>query len=329
MNRRDFIGLIGGATACVPLTAYAQQSRRKIPVVGVLWHAGSAEEEEIFLTPLRKAFHDLGYVEGKNIVLDHRFPAENPARFRALAQELVEAKVDVLIGVVSFGAVELKKLTTTIPSVFIAVPDSVGDGLVESLARPGGNATGPSFMMTDLSGKRLSLLKDAVPNLCRVALLIDTTDPFNDSVIKAHQAASQPLGLSLWPAQIKTADDIEPVLSQIVQNRADGLIIGQGPGLFALRAAIGAAAIAHRLPTVAPVEEFVPSGLLLSYRPEVSDLFRSAAVYVDKILKGSKPADLPVEQPTGFKFAINLKTAKALGLIVPPTLLATADEVIE
>jgi putative tryptophan/tyrosine transport system substrate-binding protein len=144
MKRRDFMFLIGGATVCVPLSAYAQQSRRKIPVVGLLWHAGSAEEEEIFLTTLRKAFNDLGYVEGKNIILDHRFPAENPDRFRTLAQELVEAKVDVLIGVVSFGAVELKKLTNTIPIIFVAVPDPVGEGLVESLARPGGNATGPS-----------------------------------------------------------------------------------------------------------------------------------------------------------------------------------------
>ena len=321
--------LIGGATVCVPLNAYAQQSRRKIPVVGVLWHAGSAEEEEIFLTTLRKAFNDLGYVEGKNIVLDHRFPAENPDRFRTLAQELVEAKVDVLIGVVSLGAVELKKLTNTIPIIFVAVPDPVGEGLVESLARPGGNATGPSFMMTDLSGKRLSLLKDAVPNLSRVALLIDTTDPFNDSVIKSHQAASQLLGLSLWPAQIKTADDIEPVLSQIAQNHADGLIIGQGPGLFSLRASIGAAAIANRLPTVAPVEEFIPAGLLLSYGPEVSDLFRSAAVYVDKILKGARPSDLPVEQPTRFKLAINLKTAKALDINIPQRLLLNADVVIE
>jgi putative ABC transport system substrate-binding protein len=329
MKRRDFMFLIGGATVCVPLSAYAQQSRRKIPVVGVLWHAGSAEEEEIFLTTLRKAFNDLGYVEGKNIVLDHRFPAENPDRFRTLAQELVEAKVDVLIGVVSFGAVELKKLTNTIPIIFVAVPDPVGEGLVESLARPGGNATGPSFMMTDLSGKRLSLLKDAVPNLSRVALLIDTTDPFNDSVIKSHQAASQLLGLSLWPAQIKMADDIEPVLSQIAQNHADGLIIGQGPGLFSLRASIGAAAIANRLPTVAPVEEFIPAGLLLSYGPEVSDLFRSAAVYVDKILKGARPADLPVEQPTRFKLAINLKTAKALDINIPQRLLLNADLVIE
>ena len=279
---------------------------------------------------MRKAFNDLGYIEGKNIVLDHRFPAENPDRFRKLAQELVEAKVDVLIGVVSFGAMELKKLTNAIPIVFVVVPDPVGDGLVEkSSPGQGRNATGPSFMMTDLSGKRLSLLKDAVPNLSRVALLIDTTDPFNDSVIKAHQAAAQQLGLSIWPAQIETVDDIQPVLSPDNPEPRRWPYYRTGTGLFALRAPIGAAAIAHRLPTVAPVEEFIPSGLLLSYGLEISDLFRSAAVYVDKILKGASPADLPVEQPTSFKLAINLKTAKALDITIPQRLLLNADVVIE
>ena len=172
MRRRTFITLLGGAAAW-PLTARAEQSSNKIPVVGALWHAGSAEEEDVYLNVLVKAFNDLGYVEGKNIHLDHRFPAENLDRFRTLAQELVDEKPDVIIAVTPRGTLELKKLTDTIPIVFVLIADPVGFGFVESLARPGGNATGLSLMSQDLSGKRLELLKEAVPNLSRVALLVN------------------------------------------------------------------------------------------------------------------------------------------------------------
>jgi putative tryptophan/tyrosine transport system substrate-binding protein len=171
MRPRDFVTLIGGAAAAWPLPAHTQQSSDKTPIVGVLWHAGSAEEEDVYLSVLRKAFSDLGYVEGKNIRLEHRFPAENPDRFRTLAQELIDAKPDAIIAVTVAGAVALKKLTSTIPIVFVFVPDPIGSGLAESLARPGGNATGVSLMLVDLSGKRLELLKEAVPKLSRVALL--------------------------------------------------------------------------------------------------------------------------------------------------------------
>jgi putative ABC transport system substrate-binding protein len=190
VKRRQFITLVGGAAAAWPLAARAQQSSNRIPVVGVLWHAGSAEEEDVYLSVLVKAFNDLGYVEGKNIHLDHRFPAENPDRFRVLARELVDAKPDAIIAVITLGAVELKKLTNTIPIVFVLVSDPVGFGLVESLARPGGNTTGLSLMTIDLSGKRLELFKEAVPNLSRVAVLTDAkTDPFRDRLVKAYQAS--------------------------------------------------------------------------------------------------------------------------------------------
>jgi putative ABC transport system substrate-binding protein len=174
MKRRDYITLIGGAAAGWPIAARAQQ-RKDAPTVGVLWHAGSAEEEDVYLSVLVKAFNDLGYVEGKNIHLDHRFPAENPDRFQTLAQELIDAKPDAIIAVTVLGAVALRKLTNTIPIVFVLVPDPIGSGLVESLARPGGNATGLSLIFIDLSGKRLELLKEAIPNLSRVALLVDPT----------------------------------------------------------------------------------------------------------------------------------------------------------
>jgi ABC-type uncharacterized transport system substrate-binding protein len=329
MKRREFIILLGSSTVVWPLAARAQQSSNKIPVVGVLWHAGSAEEEDVYLSVLVKAFNELGYIDGKNIRLDHRFPAENPDRFRALARELVDEKPDVIIAVSPFGTFELKKLTDTVPIVFVLIADPVGFGLVKSLSQPGGNATGPSLMTVDLSGKRLELLKEAVPNLSRVALLVDPTDPFRARTIKSNQDAAKALGISLWPAEIPKPDDIEPVFAKIAQDRADGIVRGAGSMLFNERARIGASAIARRLPVITFIAEEVPNGLLLSYGQDLPDFFRRAVAYTDKILKGAKPADLPVEQPTKFKLVINLKTAKILGLTMPQSLLLSADEVIE
>ena len=329
IGRRQFISTLGGAAAAWPLTARAQQSPKKVPVVGVLWHGNSAEQEDIYLSVLRKAFSDLGYIEGKNIQLEHRFPAEQPDRFRTLARELVEAKTDAIIAVTTLGAVELKKLTSTIPIVFVLVPDPVGFGLVESLPRPGGNATGLSLMTNDLSGKRLGLLKDAVPSLSRVVFLVDRTDPFRERAIKAYKAAAETLGISLWGAEIAAADDIEPVFAKIAQERADGVAWASGGLLFVERARMGAAAITHRLPAMVSVAEEVPYGLLMSYGQDIPDYFRRAVVYTDKIIKGAMPAALPVEQPTKLKLVLNIKTAKALGLTVPNTLLVSADELIE
>jgi putative ABC transport system substrate-binding protein len=329
MKRRQFISLIGGAAAAWPLTARAQQPPSKnIPTVGVLWHAGSAEEEEVYLSVLVKAFNDLGYVEGKNIHLDHRFPAENPERFRILARELVDAKPDVIIAVTQLGALELKKATGTIPIVVTLGYDPVGMGLVESLARPGGNITGTSLMAIDLSGKRLELLKEAVPNLSRVALLVDFSTPFKERMIKSHQAAAEALGISLWPVEISAPDDVEPAFAKIAEDRADGIVRGPGSALFNWRARVGASALKHRLPVMTYVAEEVPHGLLISYGQDLPDFFRRTAVYVDKILKGAKPADLPVEQPTKFKLVLNLQTAKALGLTFPQSLILSADEMI-
>jgi putative tryptophan/tyrosine transport system substrate-binding protein len=328
MKRRQFITLFAGATAAWPLAARAQQSSNKIPVVGVLWHAGSADEEDVYLSVLVKAFNDLGYVEGKNIHLDHRFPAEKPERFQILAKELVDEKPDAIIAVTNFGALEVKRITSTIPIVVTVAYDAVGTGLVKSLARPGGNVTGLSFMAIDLSGKRLELLKEAVPSLSRVALLVDFSNPNRESTIKLHQAAAEALRLSLWPVEILTPDDIEPAFAKIAEDRADGIVRGPGAALFNWRARIGAAALKHRLPMMTYVAEEVPHGPLMSYGQDTPDLFRRTAVYVDKILKGAKPADLPVEQPTKFKLVLNLKTAKALGITFPQSLILSADEMI-
>ena len=326
MRRREFIRFVGSTAAAWPLAARAQQSPNKIPVVGVLWHAASAEEEDVYLSVLVKAFNDLGHVEGKNIHLEHRFPAENPDRFRTMAQELVDLKPDAIIAVTAIGAVDIQKLTSTIPIVFVFVPDPIGLGLVEGLAHPGGNATGLSLIGVDLTGQ-LVLLKRAVPNLSRVALVTDAANPA--SIIAGNEKAAQDLGISLWAAEISEPADVEPVFAKMVTDRADGFALTLGPLLFNLRARIGASALAHRLPAICFVGEEVPYGLLMSYGPDFPDFFRRAVAYTDKILKGAKPADLPVEQPTRFKLVLNLKTAKALGLTIPQTLIVNADEVIE
>jgi putative ABC transport system substrate-binding protein len=328
MRRRQFIKLLGGAAAAWPLAARAQQQSNKIPLVGVLWHAGSAEEEEVYLSVLVKAFNDLGYVEGKNIHLDHRFPAENPDRFRALAQELIDEKPDAIVAVTTLGAVEVTRATNTIPIVFVLAQDPVRDRFVESLAHPGGNATGLSLMTIDLSGKRLELLKEAVPNVSRVALLVDPTVRSDGNMVRAHQVAAQSLGLSLWPVEINAADDVEPAFANMVQDGVNGVAFSRGSLLFNLRSRIGAALLSHKLPAVTHVAEQVPSGLLLSYGQDFPDFFRRAPAYVDKILKGAKPADLPVEQPTKFKLVLNLKTAHVLGIGFSQSLILSADEMI-
>jgi putative ABC transport system substrate-binding protein len=280
---------------------------------------------------LLKAFHDLGYVEGKNIVLEHRFPAENLELFRTFAQELVAIKPEVIIAVTTLGAIELKKATSTIPIVLVLGSDPIDAGLVDRLDHPGGNVTGLSILSNDLDAKRLELLKEAAPKLSRVALLVDPTyrTVFRDRQIKNHKDAAQTLGLSLWPMEITGAGDIEPVFSKIAQEGADGLIWSGGSLLFALRASLAAAALAHRLPAIVAAAEEVPGGLLMSYGPDIPDFFRRGVVYTDKILKGARPQDLPVEQPTKLKLLLNFKTAKALGLTFPQTLLVGADEVIE
>ena len=327
MRRREFITLLGGTAAAWPFASRAQQ-RKTIPRIGVLWHAANAREEEVYLGALTKAFHDLGYFEGKNIELDHRFPAEQPVRFRTLAQELVESKVDMIVAVTGLGAKVAKQATSTIPIVVVADSDPVGNGLVESLARPGGNVTGLSLMAVDLSGKRLSLFKEAVPKLARVAVVVDPRDPFSRGSGVAYERAAKAAGLLTRIFEVTTADEIEQAFSAIARDGFDrGCVVA--PPMYNERARVGASAMAHKVPTIAANAEQVPYNLLLSYGPDFPDYFRRAVGYVDKILKGAKPGDLPIEQPTRFKLVINLKTAKALGLSVPSSLVSTADEVIE
>jgi putative ABC transport system substrate-binding protein len=278
--------------------------------IGVLWHAGSADEEKVYLDVLTKAFSDLGYVEAKNIVFLHRFPAEQPDRFRQFAKDLVEERADVIVAVTQRGAMELRRATSAIPVVLVIGVNPVGSGLIESLAHPGGNLTGLSIMTTDTSGKRLGLLKEAVPTLKRVALLIDTNDP-TAANLSPYLSAAKALGLAAGPVEVPTPDAIETAFLSTAEDRYDaaGVI---GSMLFNERERVGRAALAHRMPTGSVIAEMVPHGLLMSYGQDFPDFFRKAAGYVNKILKGAKSADLPVEQPTRFKLVINLKVAKYL-----------------
>ena len=236
MRRREFITLISGAMAW-PIAAVAQQ-RGRIPRVGVLWHAANAKEEQEYLGALTKAFRDLGYVEGKNIELDHRFPAEQPERFRILAQELVDSKVDMIIAVTGLGAKAAKQATGTIPIVLVADPDPVGNGLVESLAHPGGNVTGLSLMASDLSGKRLALLKEVIPKLARIAVVLDPRDPFSKASGVAYERAAKGLGFSVKIFEVRTADDIEQAFSAIARDGFDGACV-VGPPMYNERARVG------------------------------------------------------------------------------------------
>ena len=327
MRRREFIAMLGGALVELPGVVRAQTSG-KIPRVGYLWHAGSAKEEHPYFEALLDGFAKLGYVDGRNIKFEHRFPNETPERFKSMAAELVSLNVDVLMG----GAVAstyLRDATTKIPIVFMFIPDPVGMKLVQNIARPEGNITGLSNYGRDVAGKRLQLLKEIVPGLSRLALLMNPDQGTTAVFVETMQAAARELGLVLQLFEVRKLDDIEPAFDAMVRASSQAVTPVQGGLFFQARAIIPKLALARRLPMLAYSRETFEYGALVSYAADQIDMCRRSAVYADKILRGAKPGDLPVEQPAKFELVINLKTANALGLTVPPTLLATADEVIE
>jgi ABC-type uncharacterized transport system substrate-binding protein len=328
MKRREFITLLGGAAAAWPLAAHAQRAG-KIPTVGVLWHAGSAEEEGPYFKALLEGFRDLGYLDGQNIKLEHRFPNEMHEQFRTMAAELVALKVDVLVTVGTASAPYARNATTTIPVVFTLVTDPVATRLVESLARPGGNVTGFSTYGAQLTGKRFQLIKEIVPGLSRVALLVNPNEQPSRLHVEEGRAAAGELGLDLRIFEVRSLDELEPAFEAMAKDGIQATILGSGSLLFQGKETIAKLALAARLPTCAWSKETLQAGALAAYGPDYPAVVRRASVYVDKILKGAKPSDLPVEQPTKFQLLINLKTAKALGLEIPAMLLARADEVIE
>jgi len=324
MRRRDFISLIGGAAVTWPFVARAGQAG-KLPTIGFLGsHTASATSE--WTAAFVQRLSELGWIDGRTITIEYRW-AEGD-RAAELATDLVRLKVDVIVTYASPLVLAAKRATATIPIVFAAAADPVGTGLVATLARPGGNITGLSAEVTDLGGKRLELLHDLIPGLRRVAVMARVDN--SASVLEMHevQAAARRIGLEVTTLEIRQAEDITPAF-EALKGRADALYLCIDTVLFANRVRINTLALAARLPTMLSTREAVEAGGLVTYGPSFRDLFRRAGEYVDKILHGAKPEDLPVEQPTKFYLTINLTTAKALGLEIPPTLLARADEVIE
>jgi putative tryptophan/tyrosine transport system substrate-binding protein len=328
MRRREFVAILGSA-ATWPLAARGEQPRR-LPTVGVLWHANNEQEEAPYLGAFRQGLNDLGYVESKNVVLENRFAAERYERFNELAAELVRADVDVLVAVTRPAALAAQRATTTIPIVFILVPDPVASKLVDSLARPGRNITGVSQIALDLIAKRLQLLKETVAGLSSVAVLVNPGDPGDARrYIDEARAAGASLNLTIHPVEAGTPEDLDGAFSAIARDHREGVILTNDPMYFNERRHIGELGMSLRMPVISFSRAMAASGSLMSYGADVPALFRRGAALAIRTLQGAKPADLPVELPTKFEFVVNLKTAKALGLEVSPTLLARADAVIE
>ena len=277
---------------------------------------------------LLDGLRERGYIEGRNLVFERRFSEGNAERFPEFAAEMVQLKVDCIIAITTPAALAVKHVTTTLPIVMTTAIDPVGAGLVASLARPGGNVTGNAILYAELSTKRLEFLKDVVPGLSRVVVLWNAANPANASVWKETQAAAGALGLLLHAQDVRGAQDFEGAFAHTAQARPDALLVLDDALIAMHRQHIAEFATQEHLPSVFAARESVVAGGLMSYGPSLSDLFRRAATYVDKILKGVKPADLPMEQPVKFELVINLKTAKALGLTIPTHLLMLADEVI-
>jgi putative ABC transport system substrate-binding protein len=324
VNRRAFITLLGGAAAAWPLSTNAQQTESKY-TVGIL-SAGSNVAE---LTTVVAALRELGWVEGENVVFEPRFAENRLERLPELATDLVRLKVDVIAAAGTLAPLAAKQATSTIPIVMTAAGDPLGSGLVASLARPGGNVTGMSLMAPDLGGKRLELLKEVVPRLARVAVLWNAANPYSALVFKETQAAGRTLGIQIQSLEVRAPDNFDGAFEGARRERPDALITVEDPLTFSQQQRVADFTAEQQLPSLHGLREFAAAGGLMSYGASLVDLFRRAAGYVDKILRGAKPADLPVQQPIKFELVINLKTARALGLEVPPTLIARADEVIE
>jgi putative tryptophan/tyrosine transport system substrate-binding protein len=325
MQRREFIAAIGGV-AVWPLAAHAQQAV-KLPTIGFLGPltpSSQSEWTEAFVQSMRAH----GWIEGRTVEIEYRWGEGRSERLAEIVAEFVRLKVNVIITAGTAAVIAAKQTTSVIPIVFGMAGDPVGTGLVASLARPGGNVTGLSNQSADLAGKRIGLLREVVPSLHRIAIMANVGSPIGGLEMGAVKAAALALGLETVSAEIRQAEDIAPAI-EALKDRADVLYVVTEPLVNTNRVLINKLALDAHLPTLHGLGAYAEAGGLMSYGPNVPDLFRRAGDYVDKILRGAKPADLPVEQPTRFDLTINLKTAKALGLELPPTLIARADTVIE
>ena len=326
MKRREFITLLGGAAVAGPVAARGQQ-REKLPTIGFLGPA-SASAMKSWLDAFVARLRELGWIEGRTVAIEIRWAEGRRERVAEIAAEFVQLKVDVIVTSATPPTLAAKQATAVIPIVFAVVSDPVGTGLVASLARPGGNVTGLANQMSDTAGKKLEFLREVVPGLRRLAIMADVGNPASLLEMGEVQATARTLGLEVTTSEIRRAEDIAPAF-EALKDRADALYLCPDPLMSTNRTRMNILAVGARLPTMHGVREYVEAGGLMSYGPNFPDQFRRAADYVDKILRGAKPGDIPVEQPTKFDLIINLTTAKALGLNVPPTMLARADEVIE
>ena len=324
MKRREFIALFGGAAAW-PLAARAQQ--KAMPVIGVL-NTGSPGPSPL-LAAFRQGLSEAGYVEGQNVAIEYRWAEGHYDRLPALAADLVGRKVDLIMATSPPSALAAKSATSTIPIVFRSGADPVGDGLVASLARPGGNLTGVSFIADELTAKRLELLSELVPRVGVIALLMNPNNATAERVIRDVQEAARTKGLQLHILKASSESEIDTAFASLVQLHAGALVVGADPFLSGRREQLVALASRRAVPSIYAWREFAASGGLISYGPSLTSAFRLVGHYAGKVLKGAKPADLPVQQPTTLELVINLKTAKALGLTVPRSMLMHADEVIE
>jgi putative tryptophan/tyrosine transport system substrate-binding protein len=327
LRRRDFITLLGGAAAAWPLAARAQQPRR----IGVLMsnYAQTDREGQANAAAFLDTFQRLGWTDGRNVRIDYRWGAGDAERAKAAAAELIRSAPDVIVVATSPALAELRRLTSTIPIVFAQVADPVGSGFVAGLARPGGNVTGFQSFDAAMGSKWLGVLKEAAPNLSRAAVLFGSDSASTIAFLRAAQAVAPSLGVAVTAVDIHEGGEIERAIATLAGQPDGGLIVMPHPNTVANRASIIVLAARYRLPAIYPYRYFATEGGLLSYGPDQIDQFRGAATYVDRILRGEKPGDLPVQAPTKFELVVNLKTAKALGLNIPPAFPLRADEVIE
>jgi len=328
MNRRELITTLGMAALVWPSCANAQVPGR-IPKIGMLWHAGSAEEEGAYFTSLIEGFKDLGYVEGQTILFEHRYAHEQYDRFPAHAQELVGLKVDVIMASILPAARAAKQATNTIPIVFVIVSDPVGSGLAESLAHPGGNLTGMSNVSEDLTAKRVQTFKDTVPYLKRMGLIVHPGGQSPQRVFDEYGAAAKALGIETVVLEARTPSDLDAAMESASTQRVDAVATAPDSMIFNSRSRLAELALKYRLPYMGANLDAATAGALLAYGPNHADIFRRSAAVVDKIIKGEKPGDIPIQQPVIFNLRLNLQTARKLGLGIPPLLLARAEEVIE
>ena len=327
MKRREFIGLVGGAAAW-PFAVQAQQSKR-LPVVGILWANADAEDAASRRLPLLRGLAQLGHEPGKTFILEERYANEVLDRYDALATELVNLKVDVLVGGGGSPIFALHRATSTIPTVFIGVSDPVALHLASSFSKPGGNISGITHMAPDIASKRLLLLKQVLPTVSHMALLHDPTNPGSILELPQFSSAAKELGLSYEVFNVSTRNDIDQAFQKMEEQRIQAVVALNANVLFTERKRVSDLGRKHRLAVMAPAKLFVDVGALLSYGPDFPTLWHRAAHFVDKIVKGERVGDIPIERPTKFDFCLNLRTAKALGIEIPPAMLALADEVIE